>query len=48
MVSDILRELTKKGNVQEIYNGKYKVKVSRGYITGTVDMTRSGYGFISN
>jgi len=46
MVSDILRELTKKGNVQEIYHGKYKVKVSRGYITGTVDMTRSGYGFI--
>ncbi|TAL63202.1 MAG: ribonuclease R [Bacteroidetes bacterium] len=46
-ISDILRELTKKGEVQEIYHGKYKVKVSRGYITGTVDMTRSGYGFIS-
>jgi ribonuclease R len=47
MVSDILREITKKGDVQEIYHGEYKVKVSRGYITGTVDMTRSGYGFIS-
>ena len=47
MVSDILRELTKKGDVQEIFHGKYRVKVSRGYITGTVDMTRSGYGFIS-
>ncbi|MEI6049346.1 MAG: ribonuclease R [Bacteroidota bacterium] len=47
MVSDILRELTKQGGVQEIYHGKYRVKVSRGYITGTVDMTRSGYGFIS-
>ncbi len=46
-VSDILRELTKKGEIQEIYHGKYKVKVSRGYITGTVDMTRMGYGFIS-
>ena len=47
MVSDILRDLTRQGGVQEIYHGKYKVKVSRGYITGTVDMTRSGYGFIS-
>jgi ribonuclease R len=47
MISEILRELTKQGGVQEIYQGKYRVKVSRGYITGTVDMTRSGYGFIS-
>ena len=47
MISDILREITKKGDIQEIFHGKYKVKVSRGYITGTVDMTRSGYGFIT-
>jgi len=47
MISDLLKELTKKGEVQEIYQGKYKVKVSRGYITGTVDMTRMGYGFIT-
>ncbi len=47
MVSDILKDLTKKGEVQEVYHGKYKVKPIHGYITGTVDMTRSGYGFIS-
>ena len=47
MVSDILKDLTKQGGVQEIYHGKYRVKQSRGYITGTVDMTRSGYGFIT-
>jgi ribonuclease R len=47
MISEILRELTKKGNVQEIYQGKYRAKQARGYITGTVDMTRMGYGFIS-
>jgi len=47
MLSDILRDLTKQGRVQEIYQGKYRVKVARGYITGTVDMTRMGYGFIS-
>src|SRR5512133_587374 len=47
MISDILRELSKQGNVQEIFHGKYKIKVTRGYITGTVDMTRMGYGFIT-
>jgi ribonuclease R len=46
LVADALRDLTKKGELQEIYHGKYKVKLSRGYITGTVDMTRMGYGFI--
>ena len=47
MVSDIMKELTKQGSVQELYHGKYRVKQTRGYITGTVDMTRQGYGFIS-
>ncbi len=46
-IPGILKELTKQGGAQEIYPGKFKVKMSRGYITGTVDMTRSGYGFIS-
>jgi len=48
MISDILRDLTREGGLKEIYQGKYRVKQSRGYITGTVDMTRMGYGFISN
>ncbi|HZY24797.1 MAG TPA: ribonuclease R [Bacteroidales bacterium] len=47
IISNILRELTKRGSVQEINHGKYKAKVTTGYITGTVDMTRMGYGFIS-
>ena len=47
IISDILRELTKRGSVQEINHGKFKTKVTTGYITGTVDMTRMGYGFIS-
>jgi ribonuclease R len=47
MISNSLRELAKQGSVQEIFHGKYKIKVTRGYITGTVDMTRMGYGFIS-
>jgi ribonuclease R len=47
MISGILGDLTGQGGVQEIYPGKYKVKASRGNITGIVDMTRMGYGFIS-
>jgi ribonuclease R len=47
LISDILKDLAKQGGVQEIFHGKYRVKQNRGYITGTVDMTRSGYGFIS-
>jgi ribonuclease R len=47
MVSEILRELGKSGLAEEIHQGKYRIKARSGYITGTVDMTRSGYGFIS-
>ena len=47
IIANILKELTKHGSIQEINHGKYKAKVSKGYITGTVDMTRMGYGFIS-
>jgi ribonuclease R len=46
MISDILRDLSKQGSVQEIFHGKYKIKITRGYITGIVDLTRMGYGFI--
>jgi ribonuclease R len=48
MISEIMKELASKGNLKEVYQGKYKAKAIRGYITGTVDMTRSGYGFISS
>jgi len=47
LINDILMELAEQGHAQEIYPGKFKSKAGRGYITGTVDMTRMGYGFIS-
>jgi ribonuclease R len=47
MISEILEELTKRGTLQEIYQGKYRAKATRGYITGTVDITRMGYGFVT-
>jgi ribonuclease R len=48
MISEILRELAKKGTVREVYQGKFSARSSRGYITGIVDMTRSGYGFVTS
>jgi ribonuclease R len=47
IISEQLRNLSRQGRILEIYHGKYKAKLVRGYITGTVDMTRMGYGFIS-
>jgi ribonuclease R len=46
IISDILRDLTRQGRIKEKFRGKYVVKQARGYITGTVDLTRMGYGFI--
>jgi ribonuclease R len=46
-VADLVKDLTEQGKIQEVSRGKYKVKAVRGHITGTVDMTRSGYGFIT-
>jgi len=48
MVADILRELTKKSTLQEVNHGKYRLRQPHGFITGVVDLTRMGYGFITN
>lgn len=45
-ISDILRELTRKNLLKEIYEGKYQIRQPHGFVTGTVDLTRMGYGFI--
>lgn len=47
MIADILRELTRKKSIQEVHHGKYKAKQPHGHITGIVDLTRMGYGFIT-
>ncbi len=48
MIADILKDLTKKNTLQEVYHGKYKIRQPHGFITGVVDLTRMGYGFITN
>jgi ribonuclease R len=49
VISEVLEELAKKGSIRMVSPGKYSAKapVSR-YITGTVDLTRMGYGFVSS
>ena len=42
MVSEIMKELSNKGSLKEVYEGKFKAQASRGYITGSVDMTSMG------
>ncbi|HLP72044.1 MAG TPA: ribonuclease R [Bacteroidales bacterium] len=46
LIIEILDDLTARGRLQEIYKGKFRIKQARGYVTGTVDMTRMGYGFV--
>lgn len=46
MIVDVLKDFKKQGVVQEAFQGKYKIKISTGYVTGKVDMTKAGYGFI--
>lgn len=46
MLPGILSELRNQDKVQEVYQGRYRAKAARGFITGTVDMTRMGYGFV--
>jgi len=46
-VSNALSRLASKGRVMEVARGSYKLKADPGgYITGTVDLTRQGYGFL--
>lgn len=46
-VSKVMYDLKKKGFIEEVTKGRYRSRQSGGYITGTVDMTRMGYGFIT-
>ena len=47
MVSKVMYDLKSKGFIEEVSKGRYRSRQSGGYITGTVDMTRMGYGFIT-
>ena len=46
LISEVLRELTSGGILDEIQTGKYKYKHKEAYITGTVDITSWGSAYI--
>lgn len=47
IVWDVLRKLAGSGKIQEVEQGRFRARAeAKVYITGTVDMTRMGYGFI--
>lgn len=47
IVWDVLRKLAGSGKIQEVEQGRFRSRAeAKVYITGTVDMTRMGYGFI--
>lgn len=45
-VNEVLKELKNSGFLKETQPGRYKMKQQGATISGTVDMTRMGYGFI--
>jgi ribonuclease R len=47
-IGQVLSHLHERGDLTEIFTGKYKLKSRGGYITGKVDLTRFGYAFISS
>ncbi len=49
LISEVLEELARKGEIKMVSPGKYSAKAPASrYITGTVDLTRMGYGFVSS
>jgi len=46
LVTDVLAELKGSGYLREVQTGRFKLKQKGAYITGAVDMTRMGYGYI--
>ncbi len=48
LVSKVLYDLKSKGYIEEVNKGRYRSRQAGAYITGTVDMTRMGYGFITS
>ena len=46
MINQVLQHLKERGDLVEVYPGKYKLKSKGGHLYGKVDMTRFGYAFI--
>ncbi len=45
-ISEILMELVEKGELEEVRRGKYSMVAKTASVTGVIDLTQSGYGFV--
>ncbi len=46
LIHVVLEELRDNENLEEIGRGKYKLRSKGGYVTGTVELTQQGFGFV--
>jgi ribonuclease R len=46
LITDLLYELKEKEALEEVSTGRFRLKSRGGYVIGTVDMARGGYGYI--
>lgn len=46
LITEVLYEFVDVGSLEEVYRGKFKLKSKRGYLTGKLDLTTKGYGYL--
>jgi ribonuclease R len=46
LITEVLYELKNKEALEEISTGKFRLKARSGFVIGTVDMAKGGYGYI--
>ncbi len=46
LITEILNELKEKEALEELSQGKFRLKARGGFVIGTIDMARGGYGFV--
>jgi ribonuclease R len=46
LITEVLYELKEKNVLEEISTGRFRLKARRGYVIGTIDMAREGYGYV--
>jgi ribonuclease R len=46
LITEVLYELKEKAAIEELSTGKFRLKSQGGYIIGTVDIARGGYGYV--
>jgi len=48
MITEVLYELKNKDALEEFSTGKFRLKARGGYVIGTIDMAKGGYGYVAS